>query len=236
MELSEQQQTLVAFSSEIADSIMQFMELYPSLYGSVVYLSSAEPSPVVESQMIDLRNLAGNLAYNLTLFSRTIDSSASTFSDLGIDAKYHPSPVRGVLQEMAESCVLLSRVLTQREMGELPLVRPETLSARLEKPQIAAWMEANRPDPQTQAWRQQMLESQEPVDAGPAVDPSYLEPPAPLTPQQNPYPPTDPSDPPPVSAPPVPEQPVTPLPEPTQPDTGWQSGEPPQGLPGDRRR
>lgn len=237
MSVTQDQQDLIDFSREVADYILQFMEVYPSLFSTLAYLMTTDPSPSAEAELMEARTVAGNMGGVMTLFSRTIDSSVDTYARFEVDAQYHPLLIRSLVQDMAESCVLVSRVMSLPELSGLPLITPAELSEKLEKPQIAAWMQANQPPLSEQAWRtpEQPVESDTPAytDYQPPVQP----PATPVSPAESPYPPTDPTDPGgPVN--PVPEIPPMepPAPAPPAPDEPWQAPGPPGGLPGDRSR
>lgn len=249
MSVNQDQQDLIDFSREVADYILQFMEVYPSLFSTVAYLMTVESSPSVEAELMEVRTAAGNMAGVMTLFSRTIDSSVDTYSRFQVDAQYHPLPVRSLVQDMAESCVLISRVMSLGDLSGLPLITPAELGEKLEKPQIAAWMQVNQPPLSEQSWRnpEQPAPGDTQTYAGqhagvdtsayPEEQPSSPASYPPASPAESPYPPTDPTDPGgPVSPPPEIQPPEIQPPAPPAPDEPWRAPGPPGGLPGDRSR
>jgi hypothetical protein len=233
---SEQQQALLDFSKDVAGAILMYLDLYPDIYSSLIYLSSVENSPSVESELMEIRSVAGDIGETMTIFSRTIEVSAESYAQLAIDAANHPLPMRGLIQDIAESCMLIARSPSLQELVSLPLIDPETLSERASKPQLVAWITFNQPPLQEQQWRSEETDDQQQQDVLPegwaavAADPAYAPPPSP-------YPATDPSD----QAEPataayddtefIPE-PAAPVVEPNQ----WSTPDIPGHVPGDRSR
>lgn len=227
---SEEQKTLVDFSREVAETVLQFLEIYPDLYSNLEYLAQAEPGPSLQANLLDLRSGTAEIAQTLTVISRTIEGSADSYSEYGVEAQHHPQPIRYLVQEMAECSVLISGVVDTSEIVGLPILSPDVFSELAQRPQTAAWLEANRIPP-GQAVEPQEAEAEAPP--GPTPDPSY----APqFDPSQSPYPSAEPEEtqPAPVIQEPPAEYQVPPQAPSQGPD--WTPAGPPRDLPGDRRR
>jgi len=241
---SAEQLALIAFSTEIADSLVQCVDLYPELHASACWLDSTQDSVSTQSEMIELRKIAGDTAQVMTVFSRTIEITAEGFQAHGIESQHHPAPVRSLVQDIAESCLLISHLTDSGQMADAPVIAPDQLLIRFERPQLAAWIEANRTIQTIQPAVISEPIASDPSYEFPGPEPQYDSsdsaenfPPSYLPLGPSPYPATDPSDPQPsiAPAPDYEQQFVQPIEEPGEDDT-WQGPGAPGSLPGDRSR
>ena len=215
---TERQQELIDYSGYITEVISNFALLYPDIFTASNYLAECESGPQLDMELVQLRTITSDLSNAATILSRTVEVTVDIYAETGLDARNHPLPMRSLLQDMAENCALVAFSVDQEDLTDLPLMTPEQLQQKLDKPQLAAWMQSNPASPEP-----------EPVQS-PAPDPSY----APVEVQplaESPYP----------MAEPAPVQPVYPTaePAPVQPAPQAQpapEAQPSAPLPGDRSR
>jgi hypothetical protein len=173
---------------QAADALLANSYLYLQLIDSAGQLLSQPFSPALERDLMNLRLAAVQLAEGSAWISRTVAEQLTFGAGSDPDSEALRA-VRALLQEIGDSCVMISGAVTQADIEELPVFSPDDLFERLDAPWFEAWLERHR-SPETEAAPAQPAEHPAAAaPAGPAASPAGpAASPYPSAPELSPYP------------------------------------------------
>jgi len=231
------QDQLLEFSRQAGEALVETLAFYPELFASAVLMAQSPPSPSLESQLMELRATAANIADTMAIFTRTTTTLQESYNQLGIQTSHNPQTVRRLMLEIMESCFLLSRVPSLGDLSELSILTPQELEAHQRHPQVEDWLRNNAPadmDP----W-QGMQASAAAATSYESTDYPQATPTSPASPypqvEQSPYPQVEPATP--MQQPIAPASPAIPVePIPTNSPDPWDRPHARPSTEGDRSR
>lgn len=134
---------IIEFSIELGEALYGISQFYPPMFYDAVRLAQSPPSPSSESELMEIRQGATDLADTLVIYSRSITLMEVDLQNGVAPGQHDPRLVRPLLLDLLESAVLLAHVPSHADLAGLSIMAPEDLEARLNNPQVAAWMQSN---------------------------------------------------------------------------------------------
>jgi len=184
----QHRESLLTFARETSDAFLYDSGRYVELVEALARMLQGAASVSQADELMDARRVANSIAEGQAILSRTIGNLRSAYASYDLEAD-NPILLRPLMQEILESCVLISNTSSLHDMADLPLYDPDTLIDALGAPQLHTWL-LGHASPETAQLPPAASAQPQPVQpqpVQPAVSPY---------PQSSPYPTVEPDDPP----------------------------------------
>lgn len=177
-QMAASNQEILSFSQDLAEMLYAVSQFYPPMFAAAVQLAQAPPSPSVESDLMDIRQGATDMADSVAIYTRSITLLEAELQSNPVPAIHDPRIIRPLLLDLLESAILLAHVPSQADLFDLSVISPDELQARLDNPQIAAWLDQNLT---VQAKLEYSIEAlQEETAVSPEYSPTFEQPQSPV--------------------------------------------------------
>jgi hypothetical protein len=141
--MSGQSEEIIVFSQDLGETLYAIAQYYPQMFVAALQLSQSPPSPSAEVELMEIRQAATDMSDTISIYSRAITLMDRELQGNWATSSNDPRMIRPLLLDLLESAIMLAHVPSQADLAELSIITPEELQARLDNPQVAAWMNHN---------------------------------------------------------------------------------------------